>query len=63
MFKAKVRSKGKIYHFWKPAEDIPGLFFAICNPGLLRAKSELRDIRGNEDICKVCRIHLPTKAK
>ena len=55
-FKAKVQRNSKVYHYWEPT--LPGLYAAICNPGLTRAKSELRDVTGKEELCKVCAIHL-----
>jgi len=55
-FPAKVRHTGKTYHFWREAGSV-GLYSTICNPGLLRGKSELFKTNGREDLCKVCKIH------
>lgn len=54
-FKAKVKKSGKRFHLWEPID--PGLYAAICNPGLTRAKSELFEVSGTEVLCKVCDLH------
>jgi hypothetical protein len=56
VFPAKVRSTGKVYHFWRETNSA-GLYCTICNPGLLRGKSELHKISGKERQCEVCKIH------
>ena len=55
-FLSKVNKNGKISHYWREVSN--GLFATICNPGLLRAKSELYPATGKERLCKVCSIHL-----
>lgn len=54
-FKAKVKETGKRFHLWEPT--YAGLYAAICNPGLTRAKSELFDVANKEVLCKVCDLH------
>lgn len=56
-FKAKVRPGARVYHYWKTT-DTKGLYVSICNPGLTRCTSELHDIKQQDTMCKVCKIHI-----
>jgi hypothetical protein len=58
MFKAKVSRSNSTFHFWEPGGN-PFDYVAICNPGLIRAKSELFDARNKDKICKICAVHKP----